>query len=147
MKQTKIKSSQEHCWIAFITKGHIFYRFFSNQGLLESHVFAFPIRASNRCFLYTDLLFLWLSAIIIIINIIMIILPAFASKLSSKLFLSINAFYFILHLKIELSLNLPCDTSLQSIKLTKHLLQQIFHLLISTICNILWIFVIKISLF
>lgn len=119
MKQTKIKSSQEHCWIAFITKGHIFYRFFSNQGLLESHVFAFPIRASNRCFLYVDLLFLWLSAIIIIINIIMIILPAFASKLSSKLSLSINTFYFILHLKIELSLNLPCDTSLQSVNLNK----------------------------
>lgn len=96
MKQTKIKSSQEHCWIAIITKGDIFYDF-SNQGLLESHVFAFPIRASNRCFLYTDLLFLWLSAIIIII--IMIILPAFASKLSSKLFLSINGFLFYSSLK------------------------------------------------
>ena len=93
-----------------------------------------------------DLLFLWLSAIIIIINIIMIILPAFASKLPSNLFLSINAFYFILYLKIDLSLNLPCDTSLQSVNL-KHLLQQIFCLLISTICNVLWIFVIKVSLF
>ena len=31
----------------------------------------------------------------LIINIIMIILPAFASKLSSKLSLSINTFYFI----------------------------------------------------
>ena len=135
-----------NCWIAFITKGHIFYRFFSNQGLLEPHVFAFPIRASNRCFLYVDLLFLWLSTIFIIINVIMIILAAFASKLSSKLFLSINAFHFILHLKIELSLNLPCDTSLQSVNL-KHILQQIFHFLISTICNILCIFVIKVSLF